>query len=126
MKIAVAYDKEKETVFQHFGKTEYFKIYEIIDNEIDGYAVYSTEGVTHEALATGLYQLGVNVLICGGLGLGAQSALQAVNIKIIPGIKGDADNAVFAFLAGDLLEGEANCSHHDESDECECHCHHHE
>lgn len=123
MKIAVTYDKDTETVFQHFGQTKFFKVYDINENEIEGYTIYSTEGIGHEALATGLYELGVDTLICGGLGLGAQAALQAVNIKIIPGIEGDADNAVFAYLDGDIVEGEANCSHHEHEEGHVCHCH---
>lgn len=113
MRIAVTYD-ENGDVFQHFGRTECFKLYDIDGGEIVGAQVKNTDGVGHEALAGWLAKQGVDVVICGGLGEGALNALKEAEIQVIPGATGSADEAVAAFLDGELEAGEANCDHHEE------------
>ena len=66
MKIAVTYQNGQ--VFQHFGHTEQFKIYDIADKKITGSSIVDTNGSGHGALAGFLSSAGVNVLICGGIG----------------------------------------------------------
>ena len=118
MKIAVTY--ENGQVFQHFGHTEFFKIYEIEEGKVVSAEVVDTNGSGHGALAGVLVDFGVNVLICGGIGGGAKNALGSVGIEIYGGVSGDADAAVPAFLSDSLnYDPNARCSHHD-------HDHHHE
>ena len=138
MKIAATY--ENGQIFQHFGHTEQFKIYEIEDGKVVSSKVVDTNGSGHGALAGFLMMNGVDTLICGGIGGGAQMALKGFGIKIHGGVQGDADAAVEALLAGTLEASDApNCSHHDhhhgEGHTCgdhgchdhgeghECHCH---
>lgn len=112
MKIAVTY--AGGAVFQHFGHTAQFKIYEIEDNRIVSAQVIDTNGSGHGALAGLLAELGVDTLICGGIGGGAQMALAEAGIRLFGGIAGDADAAVEAFLAGELeYNPNVRCSHHD-------------
>ena len=66
MKIAVTYDNGE--IFQHFGKTESFKVYEVEDNKVVSSEVIGSNGTGHGALAGLLAEQGVNVLICGGIG----------------------------------------------------------
>ena len=73
MKIAVTYDDGN--VFQHFGRTEFFKVYEVEDNKVVSSEVVSSNGTGHGALAGLLSGIDVDVLICGGIGGGAQAAL---------------------------------------------------
>jgi len=117
MKIAVTY--ENGTVFQHFGRTQNFKIYEIENNQIISDEVIGNNGIGHEALADYLKELGVEVLICGGMGQGAQNALAQAGIEVYAGAQGDADEAVKAYLAGTLENTGANCDHHDHENESE-------
>ena len=112
MKIAVTY--ESGQIFQHFGHTAQFKIYEAADGKIVNAEVVDTNGSGHGALAGFLMQHGVDVLICGGIGGGAQSALAQVGIKLYGGVSGDADAAVNALLAGNLgYDPDVHCDHHD-------------
>lgn len=111
MKIAVTY--ENGNVFQHFGHTENFKIYEVEDNEIKSAEVISTEGSGHEALAGFLADRDVNVLICGGCGSGAADALADAGIEVYSGAEGDTDVAVATYLRGALTSAGVNCDHHD-------------
>ena len=115
MKIAVTY--ENGNVFQHFGRTESFKVYEVEDNKIVSGKVIGNDGLGHEALAGLLADKAIDVLICGGLGQGAQNALAAAGVEVVAGASGDADAAVEAYLRGELVNTGANCDHHD---------HHHE
>lgn len=115
MKIAVTY--ENGNVFQHFGKTEAFKVYEVENGQILSAEVIGTEGAGHEALADFLAGKGVGTLICGGLGGGAQTALADAGIQVISGAQGVADDAVEAFLSGELASAGVNCDHHDHAEE---------
>ena len=112
MKIAVTY--ENGNVFQHFGHTEQFKIYDISNNEIAGTQIVSAAGSGHGALAGFLAELRVDTLICGGIGAGAQNALTGAGIRFYGGVSGDADDAVNALLAGRLaFNPQVRCDHHD-------------
>ena len=73
MKIAVTYDNGQ--IFQHFGHSAQFKLYEVSGGMILNTAVVDTNGSGHGALAGFLKQNGVDTLICGGIGGGAQAAL---------------------------------------------------
>lgn len=127
MKIAVTY--ENGQIFQHFGHTEQFKLYTVEDGNITSSEIIDTNGSGHGALAGLLADLGANVLICGGIGGCAIAALAEANIKLYPGICGDADAAVSAFISGNLAYNpDARCNHHGEHhhEGHECDSHHHE
>ena len=112
MRIAVTY--ENGQIFQHFGHTEQLKIYDVADGQIVREAVVDTNGSGHGALAGFLMQLGVDALICGGIGGGAQMALAEVGIRLFGGVSGDADAAVNALIAGNLgYNPDVHCDHHD-------------
>ena len=112
MKIAVSYENGK--IFQHFGHTEQFKIYEIADGKIVREEVVNTNGSGHGALAGFLMQSGVDTLICGGIGGGAQKALAEAGIKLYGGVSGEADAAVNALIGGVLAYNpNVRCDHHD-------------
>lgn len=112
MKIAVTY--ENGQIFQHFGHTGQFKLYEIADDKVIHTEVADTNGSGHGALAGFLMQQGVDTLICGGIGGGAQTALAEAGIKLYGGVSGDADTAVNALLSGELsYDPSVHCDHHD-------------
>nr|WP_303243387.1 FKBP-type peptidyl-prolyl cis-trans isomerase [uncultured Blautia sp.] len=110
MRIAVTYDNGN--IFQHFGKTENFKVYEVENNQVISSEVISSNGSGHGALAGLLDGQNVDVLICGGIGGGAQAALTEAGIEFCSGAQGDADQAVEAYLKGELVSSGVNCDHH--------------
>ena len=119
MKIAVTF--EDGQVFQHFGHTEQFKIYEIANGAVTGSAVVDTNGSGHGALAGFLQQHGVDTLICGGIGGGARTALDQAGIRLYGGVSGSADQAVADLLAGNLAYNlDVSCSHHHDGQEHSC------
>ena len=118
MRIAVTYDNGE--VFQHFGKTESFKIYEVEDNKVVSSEVIGSNGAGHGALAGLLGEKQVNVVICGGIGGGAQDALSEQGIEVYSGAEGDVDAAVELYLKGELVSGGVNCDHHHEEEGHSC------
>lgn len=112
MRIAVTY--ENGNIFQHFGRTEFFKVYNVEDNKVISSEVIGSGGTGHGALAGLLAGQSVDVLICGGIGGGAQAALEQAGVELCAGAQGDADQAVEAYLKGELVSSGANCDHHHE------------
>lgn len=121
MKIAVTYDNG--TIFPHFGRTEMFKVYEVEEGAVVSSEVIGSNGVGHGALAELLAGQNVDVLICGGIGGGAQAALEEAGVELCAGAEGDADQAVEAYLKGELISSGVNCSHHhhEEGHSCKDH-----
>lgn len=112
MRIAVPY--ENGEIFQHFGHTEQFKVYDVENGKVVSSEVVDTNGSGHGALAGVLSALRVDALICGGIGGGAQAALAAVGIQLYGGVSGSADQAAEALAAGALsFDPNARCDHHD-------------
>ncbi len=122
MRIAVTY--ENGLIFQHFGHTETFKVYDVEDGRIIGSQVVGTNGMGHGALAGVLNALQADVLICGGIGGGAQNALANAGIRLFGGVSGSADAAVEALLSGKLLYNpDVRCNHHDHGEGHSCGSH---
>lgn len=123
MKIAVTYHNGE--VFPHFGHSEQFKIYEAENGQVVSDRIIAADGSGHSALAGLLAGQQIDVLICGGIGGGAQAALAEAGIKVCSGAQGNADEAVAAYLRGDLTSEGVNCDHHgsdDGAEGCGCGC----
>lgn len=121
MRIAVTY--EDGNIFQHFGHTEQFKIYDVEDGKIVSSKVVDTNGSGHGALAGFLKAAEADALICGGIGMGAQMALAEAGIILYGGVTGSADEAAKALAEGNLnYDPDARCDHHDHGeDQGSCH-----
>ena len=122
MKIAVPF--ENGMVFQHFGRSEQFKFYEVENGAVLHSEVVSINGQGHGALVGFLVQNGANVVLCGGIGTGAQVALMQAGIQMFGGISGLADVAVSNYLSGRLVfDPDVHCTHHDHDEGHSCHEH---
>lgn len=114
MRIAITY--ENGTIFQHFGHTEQFKLYDVQDGKVVNTQIVNTNGQGHGALSGFLAQAQAEVLICGGIGGGAQAALSEAGIRLCGGVTGSADEAVAAYLSGTLAYNpDVHCDHHKHS-----------
>ena len=122
MRVGITY--ENGEVFQHFGHTRQFKLYDVENGEIRRTQIVDTNGQGHGALAGFLTQAEVDVLICGGIGGGAQTALKEAGIRLYGGVKGNADKAIEAYLKGNLdYNPEVHCTTHEHGHSCgEHHC----
>ena len=113
MRIAVTF--ENGNIYQHFGHTEQFKIYDVENGQITKEQIADTNGSGHGALAGLLRDLGVDTQICGGIGMGAKNALADAGITLYGGAAGNADEAVKALITGNLAyDPDIQCSHHGE------------
>lgn len=122
MRIAVTY--EDGEIFQHFGHTEMFKVYDAADGKIVASEVVGTNGSGHGALAELLYAMQVDTLICGGIGGGAQMALASAGIRLYGGVSGSADAAVEALITDKLdYDPDVHCNHHSHGEGHTCGSH---
>ncbi|MDD3165403.1 MAG: NifB/NifX family molybdenum-iron cluster-binding protein [Oscillospiraceae bacterium] len=120
MKIAVPYENGR--IFQSFGHTEWFKIYEIADLTVTGAQLTETGCAGHGALAGFLREQGVAVLLCGVIGAGAQQALADAGIAVYAGASGDADETLRELVEDHLAYGDApTCGGHTCTHDC-AHC----
>ena len=112
MRIAISYEDGR--IFQHFGHTEQFKLYDVRDGKIVSSQLGSAKGSSHGALAGFLKAAQADALICGGIGMGAQTALAEAGIALYGGVSGSADAAAQALAEGRLeFNPEVRCEHHD-------------
>ncbi|MCQ2523808.1 MAG: FKBP-type peptidyl-prolyl cis-trans isomerase [Lachnospiraceae bacterium] len=118
MKIAVTYNNGE--IFEHFGHSEEFKVYEVEDKKVISSTLVKADGQGHGALASLLGNENVDVLICGGIGAGAAAALSEQGIEVCAGQSGNTDAAVEAFLNGQLVDSGVNCDHHSHDEEEGC------
>ena len=114
MRIAVCYEKETGKIFAHFGRTAFFKLYDVQDGKVIRSEIVDSDGQGHGALAGVLLRHHVEVLLCGGIGAGAQAVLSEAGIQLYGGCDGEADAAVAAFIAGKLsYQQDVHCDHHE-------------
>ena len=124
MRIAVTY--EDGEVFQHFGHTEQYKLFDVEDGKFVAEQIVPTNGSGHGALAGFLKAAQVDALICGGISLGAKNALAEAGIRLYGGVSGSADAAAQALADGTLqYDPDAECDHHGHHGEGHDCGHHH-
>ncbi|MBR4695707.1 MAG: DUF134 domain-containing protein [Selenomonadaceae bacterium] len=112
MKIAVTC--ENNEVFQHFGHTPSFAVFTVEGGKVVAKEILDCGENGHGALAGLLKEGGVDLLICGGIGGGAQMALAEAGVKLIGGAAGNVDEVVKAYLDGTLMPNpDFQCHHYD-------------
>ncbi|MEL7657623.1 MAG: NifB/NifX family molybdenum-iron cluster-binding protein [Bacillota bacterium] len=116
MKIAVA--SEGKMVTEHFGHCESFLIFEAENGQILESKSYPNPGHRPGFLPNYLNDLGVNVIISGGMGGGAIDIFNEKNIEVIVGAAGSAQTAAEEYLQGKLKSTGSVCHEHQHSDEC--------
>lgn len=117
IKIAVASENDKVT--EHFGHCVNFNIFEAKDNEIVTHESVPNPGHRPGFLPVFLNDMGVKVVISGGMGGGAIEIFNEKGIEVIVGANGEAKAAVEAYLAGNLESTGSICHEHHHHDECE-------
>ena len=116
---------EHNEVFQHFGKTPAFMFVDIEDDRIVKSELVETQGKGHGALAGFLKEQGTNVVVCGGIGEGARTALASMDIQLISGAKGSLDGIKVALINHSLKDDPSGMCHHHHADEAHT-CGHHD
>lgn len=116
MKIAVAC--MGELVAQHFGHCENFSIFETENGKITEVKSIANPGHKPGFLPNFLGDMGVNVIISGGMGGGAVEIFNERKIEVIVGASGNARQAVESYLKGELKSTGSICHEHAHAHEC--------
>ena len=116
VKIAVA--SENEMVTEHFGHCLNFNIYETENGQIVKSDLIPNPGHKPGFLPNYLHDLGVNVIISGGMGGGAMEIFQSHQIEVVMGATGMAQDAAAAYIAGTLKSTGSVCHEHQHHDSC--------
>ena len=116
MRIAVA--SEGKMVTEHFGHCESFIVFDVEENHILKSESIPNPGHKPGFLPNYLNELGVKVIISGGMGSGAIEIFNEKNIEVIVGATGDAQFAAEQYLKGELKSTGSVCHEHQHSDEC--------
>lgn len=116
MKIAVA--SNGKDVWGHFGHCEFFNIYIVENGKCISAESIPNPGHKPGFLPNFLADMGVNVIISGGMGGGAVEIFNERNVEVIVGAEGDAKTAVENYLSGNLKSTGSVCHQHEHADEC--------
>lgn len=100
---------------RHFGKSTTFALVEVENKEIKEVKELNSVNLVHEheSLAALLKQHGVEVVLAGGMGLGAFIALKSSGIEVINEVNGEIKEVVKAYLTGkidDYKDTKCDCS----------------
>lgn len=117
MRYAITY--ENNFVFQHFGKCPTFLITNLENGTIQNKQLLSAQGSVHGALVDLLFQHKIDILVCGGIGEGARTALHHAGIQLIAGASGNVDVILEQLQKGILVDNPRGvCHHHDAEHNC--------
>lgn len=115
MKIAVASDNGQVT--EHFGHCQSFIIFEGQGEELTK-EVVPNPGHRPGFLPNYLNDLGIDVIISGGMGGGAIEIFNEKGIEVVTGARGSAEEAARKYLQGTLKSSGSVCLQHKYHDQC--------
>lgn len=116
MKIAVA--SVGKTVAQHFGHCEGFHLFDVTDGKISIGSFHPNPGHKPGFLPNYLHDLGVTVIISGGMGGGAIAIFNENGIQVVTGAVGDSETAAKDFVEGTLTSTGSVCKEHQQEGSC--------
>ena len=103
----------------HFGRSQAFTIFEIVNDKVAGVEVLDATGFEHqhEGIAQLLKSKGVQTVIAGGIGGGAIAGLEASGLEVLRGADGMVRDVATAYADGSLVTTDGVCEHHQEGHE---------
>ena len=120
MKLAIATDNG--CVSAHFGQCRDWTLYSVKGTEIEKKEPLRTQNMHEGDLPAILISHGVTHVICGGIGHGASSRIEAAGIMVVPGASGMVDEIADLFVSGRMSPGPVGCTGGDSHDEEGCQC----
>jgi predicted Fe-Mo cluster-binding NifX family protein len=111
MKIAVP--SSGRMICEHFGHCENFNLFEAQDGRIVSEESVPNPGHKPGFLPNFLADMGVTVVVAGGMGGGAVTIFEERGVEVVAGASGDARDAVEQFLRGELKSTGAVCHEHE-------------
>jgi len=126
MKIAIPV-KSNNQIDAHFGNCEFYHVYTVSDDNkiVSKEKLDSPQGCGCKSdIATTFQNMGVKIMLAGGIGNGAINKLEQHNIKVIRNCEGDVDELITSYLAGNVVDGGQNCASHEAHSGTEHVCNH--
>ena len=117
MKIAVSCNGNQ--IWAHFGHCENFMIYEAENGVITSEQSVPNPGHRPGFLPNFLADMGVAVIISGGMGGGAVDIFNERGVEVVLGAQGDAKTAGESYLRGELHSTGSICHEHAHEHECQ-------
>ena len=123
MKIAIP-TKQNNQIDQHFGHCEFYTIFTLSEaNEVIAETILqSPQGCGCKSnIAFDLTEMGVSVMLAGGIGNGAVTKLASQGINVVRNCKGNVHQLMDDYLAGKIEDGGSNCIAHENHNEGDNH-----
>lgn len=117
MKIAIAADSNGR-VSQHFGHCSEFVLVDVDNNQVTGRKPVANPGHQPGVLPPFLKDLGVEIIISGGMGGSAINLFNGLGINVVTGAAGNVDDVIEQYKQGKLSSSGEACSEHEHKDEC--------
>ena len=116
MKIALA--TQDGNVSSHFGHCRQFTLIDIENGQVTDEKVVESPGHRPGYLPVFLGDMGVNVVISGGMGASAISLFNGNDITVITGAEGKIGDVVKSYLEGTLVSTGSACKEHEHRGDC--------
>lgn len=107
MKIAIATDEDM--VSAHFGRCRCYTIVDIVNGKVTAKSRVDTPPHQPGMLPSFLGEMGVEIVVAGGMGMRAKAAFTMKNIQTIVGVTGTVDGVIERILNGTLEGGQSLC-----------------
>ncbi len=111
MKYKIAVASENGVVTGHFGHCEAFHIFDAEAGQIIKTEIVPNPGHRPGFLPNFLNDMGVNVIISGGMGGGAVEIFNEKGIEVIVGAEGNSQEVAEMYLKGMLKSTGSVCNH---------------
>jgi predicted Fe-Mo cluster-binding NifX family protein len=113
--VKIAVPTRDGVVDDHFGHCAYYTIFAVeADGSLSSTTLPSPEGCGCKSnIASVLQAEGVRVMLAGNMGAGAKNVLERHGIKVIRGQRGEVEQLVRDYLAGQVHDSGEACDHHD-------------
>lgn len=98
IKIAIAYDNGNVAAL---ASCPQFMLLSVEKGEPQEKLLVDCPGSSQVHMLNFVGQYGVDVMICGELGIAARNALEMLGVILVPGVTGNADEAAAKFLVGE-------------------------
>ena len=109
MRVAVA--TQAGDVAPHFGRCPQYTLATVRDGQVTEIETVPNPGHQPGVLPGYLAELGVDVIVSGGMGSRAQRLFDEAGIGYIVGARGTVDECLLHYAEGNLQAGEDLCEH---------------
>jgi predicted Fe-Mo cluster-binding NifX family protein len=107
--LRVAISTDADFVSAHFGRCPLFTIIDIKDGKVVKKETIDNPGHQPGYIPQFLHQMGVEYIICGGMGMRATGFFDELGIQTIVGVSGRIDEVIEKIKKGTLKGGESLC-----------------